>query len=84
MGVNLPARTVILTGEMDSVLYHQMGGRAGRRGIDTIGYVVHCNNLFKMPTMDEYKKILRGKPQQLRSKFHISYSVNLPVRVLAT
>ena len=23
-----------------------MAGRAGRRGIDTIGHVIHCNNLF--------------------------------------
>ena len=40
LGVNLPARTVILTGEMDSILYNQMGGRAGRRGIDNQGYIL--------------------------------------------
>ena len=26
-----------------------MAGRAGRRGIDTVGHVIHCNNLFRMP-----------------------------------
>ena len=25
-----------------------MAGRAGRRGIDKIGNVVHCNNLFSL------------------------------------
>jgi hypothetical protein len=54
-----------------------MAGRAGRRGIDTVGHVVHCNNLFKVPTLGEYKTILGGVPQTLVSKFHISYGLVL-------
>ena len=57
----------------------QMAGRAGRRGIDKIGHVVHCNNLFNIPSKTNIKKILNGNPQKLVSKFYISYSLVLNV-----
>lgn len=57
--------------------YTQMAGRAGRRGIDTLGHVVHLNNLFSIPLKEEYSTILKGKPQQLVSKFRISYELVL-------
>ena len=87
IGLDCPIRTTIFTSLMkfDGVdqryllphEYTQAAGRAGRRGLDTIGYVVHCNNLFNNPTMNEYKTILCGKPQQLKSKYSISYSLML-------
>lgn len=40
VGINLPARTCILAGDITSELYKQLGGRAGRRGYDNQGYVL--------------------------------------------
>jgi len=87
IGLDCPIKTVVFNnltkfdGNHNRFLqaheYTQMAGRAGRRGIDTVGNVVHCNNLFKMPSLEEYKTILGGKPQKLTSKFHISYSLIL-------
>ena len=54
-----------------------MAGRAGRRGIDTIGHVVHCNNLFPLPSKQDYSQIMQGKPQTLVSKFRISFNLIL-------
>jgi len=87
IGLDCPIKTAIFTGLMKfdgcneryllSHEYTQMAGRAGRRGIDTIGHVVHCNNLFDLPIMTEYKNMLCGTPQKLISKFRISYSLIL-------
>jgi superfamily II RNA helicase len=64
--------------------YTQAAGRSGRRGLDTVGHVIHCNNLFEYPTLTEYKEIMGGKPQKLVSKFHISYGVTLNLLSLCT
>jgi superfamily II RNA helicase len=87
IGLDCPIKTAIFTGltkfdgngqrSLHAHEYTQMAGRAGRRGIDTVGHIVHCNNLFPPPYLAEYKKIMNGKPQQLISKFHISYGLIL-------
>ena len=92
VGVNMPAKTVIFTAltkfdgsrfrNLLSHEYTQMAGRAGRRGIDTVGHVVHLNNLFELPYVSDYKTILGGTPQSLRSKFRIDY--NLMLRLIST
>jgi superfamily II RNA helicase len=92
VGINMPIKTVIFTGLTKfngSTMrllypheYTQMAGRAGRRGIDTVGHVFHCNNLFENPTSTEYKHLLTGPPQKLTSKFKISF--NLALNVYAT
>ena len=87
IGLNCPIRTAIFTSltkfdglRMRFLLpheYNQAASRCGRRGLDTIGHVIHCNNMFDMPTSNEYKEILCGKPQTLVSKFRISFPVIL-------
>jgi replicative superfamily II helicase len=44
-GVSMPFRTTVITKDnIDSMMYHQMAGRAGRRGLDKEGNVVFINN----------------------------------------
>jgi superfamily II RNA helicase len=87
VGINLPVKTTIFTdvnkfnGENVRMLYSheytQAGGRAGRLGLDTIGHVVHLNNLFRNVDSVNYKMMMNGKPQILTSKFKISYNLLL-------
>lgn len=88
VGINMPVKTAIFTnvckfdGENNRLLhsheYTQAAGRAGRLGLDTIGHVIHLNNLFRnIDTMTSYKNMMSGKPPILKSKFKISYNLLL-------
>ena len=87
IGLDCPIKTTIFTGiskfdgnhhrMLHPHEYTQSAGRAGRRGVDTVGHVVHCNNLFALPSLVEYKTMLNGTPQSLKSQFHVSYSLIL-------
>jgi superfamily II RNA helicase len=87
IGINMPVKTTIFTslqkydGDQNRYLYSheytQSAGRAGRLGIDTVGNVIHLNNLFRNMDCVSYKKILSGNPQTLISKFKLSYNLIL-------
>jgi superfamily II RNA helicase len=87
IGLNLPVKTCIFTdiykhdGNCMRVLqaheYTQAAGRAGRLGLDTVGHVIHLNNLFRDTSVLAYKTMMNGKPQTLTSKFKISYNLLL-------
>jgi antiviral helicase SKI2 len=90
IGLDCPIKTAIFTGltkfdgheerYLEPHEYTQMSGRAGRRGIDTFGTVIHCNSLFRRtPTHTEYRVMMEGKPPKLVSKFKIDYGLILNV-----
>ena len=87
VGINLPVKTTIFTdvnkfdGSHMRMLYGheytQAAGRAGRLGLDTVGHVIHLNNLFRNVEQTPYKTMMKGDPQTLVSKFKISYNLLL-------
>ena len=87
IGLNLPVKTTIFTdiNKHDGITfrtlygheYTQAAGRAGRLGLDTVGNVIHLNNLFKNVDSIGYRQMLKGAPQTLTSKFKISYNLLL-------
>ena len=83
VGINMPACTVVFESleKYDGVNfrylkareYHQMSGRAGRRGIDPIGYV-YARVFPKFAHVESVKRILSGKIEPIESQFNLSYS----------
>ena len=74
IGINMPFRTSVIMGwkkdkDFSSLLYHQMSGRAGRRGMDTEGHIVFANVVWKQMMKGELETI------QGNSKFPTCYSV---------
>ena len=83
VGINMPACTVVFDSleKFDGVSfryleareYHQMAGRAGRRGIDTVGYVYAQVNP-KYATHDDVSKAISNTIEPITSQFNLSYS----------
>eukprot|EP00958_Prasinococcus_capsulatus_P010038 scaffold978_cov392-Prasinococcus_capsulatus_cf.AAC.1 len=88
MGVNAPARAVVFQSlrkhdgrEFRTLLpgeYTQMAGRAGRRGLDSVGTViVLCTE--DVPSESTMKQLITGKATKLESKFYLTYNMILQV-----
>lgn len=84
-GINMPAKTTIISSVskrgdnghrmLTANEFLQMSGRAGRRGMDDIGYVVVVGTPFQTP--DEVATLVRSKSNPLESKFSPTYSMVL-------
>ena len=88
VGINMPTKTVIFSSMtkydgksfrlLKSHEYTQMSGRAGRRGLDTVGNVIQLQNLFREhASTNELSSIFEGKPETLSSKFKINFNMLL-------
>lgn len=83
VGINMPACTVVFDSleKFDGIgfrylkarEYHQMAGRAGRRGIDTIGYV-YAQIVPTYADSGEIRAVVADKIEPIESQFNLSYS----------
>ena len=74
LGINMPFRTSVMMGWKDQrdftpLMYHQMSGRAGRRGMDCEGHVVFANV--------RWKHIMKGSLESIRGKPHKAHGYQL-------
>ncbi len=86
MGVNMPARSVVFDtlhkfdgvrrGFLKTREYQQMAGRAGRRGMDPVGWV-YAHVEWPMMGYGPVARILQGETEPVRSQFNLSYATLL-------
>ncbi len=84
-GVNFPARTVVLVqsdryngrefADLTATDFHQMVGRAGRRGKDRIGFGVVIPGLHQ--DLQLLSELNNAPPEPLVSQIHINFSMTL-------
>lgn len=72
-GVSMPFRTTVITNDnIDSMMYHQMAGRAGRRGLDKEGNVVFINNSW-----DNIMELSTSKIPFIEGSKNNCYGINI-------
>jgi superfamily II RNA helicase len=86
LGINMPSRSVIFdelrkfygryVRNLKTRDFYQMAGRAGRRGQDLEGFV-YCRINPHRIGIDEAKRIIYGKPEEVRSQLNTSYATIL-------
>lgn len=84
-GVNFPARTIVMLNSdrfngrefmpLSSNEFHQMTGRAGRRGMDKIGFVIVLPGKFM--DLPLTAKLINSEPSQILSQIKINFSMVL-------
>ncbi len=84
-GINMPARSTVIsavskrtdTGHrmLTASEFLQMSGRAGRRGMDEVGYVTVVGSYFQTP--EEVAELVLSNANPLESRFSPSYSMVL-------
>jgi len=84
-GINMPARSTVISSiskrtddghrTLTPSEFLQMSGRAGRRGMDEIGYVTIVGTAFQSP--EEVAELVLSDANPLESKFSPSYSMVL-------
>jgi superfamily II RNA helicase len=84
-GVNFPARTVVLSQSdrfngrefvpLTATDLLQMTGRAGRRGMDKVGFVVILPGPYQDPEL--IVTLLHSSPERISSQIHITFSMVL-------
>lgn len=88
VGINMPTRTVVFSGMskydtgngfryLKPHEYIQMAGRAGRRGKDDKGYVIHLPTIYHNLSSVSFKSSLSIVPQMIESKFNYHYGLIL-------
>ncbi len=84
-GVNFPARTVVIAQSdrfnghefvaLTSTELHQMTGRAGRRGMDKVGFVLVIPGPYQYPRY--IYQLLHSPPEPVESKVKVNFSMVL-------
>ncbi len=84
-GVNFPARTVVLFNSdqfngqefipLNPTAFHQMTGRAGRRGKDNIGFMLAFPGSFM--DLEHIRKVFSAKPEEIKSRIRSDFSMVL-------